>query len=260
MGSIKISRMSAGRSMAYAFALAAATFAMWFAARSAAFTWVTARTAMAQTTPRIPLTVKYKVAKYQASGQPVFSESSLAIRADGSRVTVRSVAGPDGTKYDQRFIDDLAASKHIVVEGATQSVTTYVLSDREVQRYRSATCDDGKYGGLILGYRVVTGKISAGSDRVLETSFAPDLGCLALREILLQVDANGTARTLLQKDATELRFGEPDPMLFAVPSWPERSPSEVSAEYQRRFAAPIPDQRADEGADRAYQARQSRRP
>ncbi|MCC7155371.1 MAG: hypothetical protein IT161_12415 [Bryobacterales bacterium] len=259
MKSIRIPHFDAKRGAAYACAITAASFAVWFAGRSAVVLWFAGRTAMAQTVDRTPVTVKYKVTTFWSDGQPAVSESIVAVRRDGSRVKTTFVTGPDGAAYQQRLIDDLAAGNHIVLESGTQSISTFVLSEYEIARFKQGGCEEGKVGGGILGYKVVVKVMGAGPGRVLEASYAPDLNCLPLQEVLSQVDANGASRVVLRKDAAEVLLGEPDPLLFALPPWPERSPSQISAEFVKKFGQPAGDPRADEAGDQAYYTRKSTR-
>lgn len=243
----------------YVFLAIAATLASWFLASSAVSTWFKVQAALAQTYPPTSLQAKYKVISFQTNGQSKQSESVFVLRSDGSEVEPRSVMAPDGKSYDQRIIINVQDSKRIFVDGITRSLTTMVLPDRDVEKYRARACDPGSEAGTILGHRVTKREISAGVDRMLETWIAPELGCVVLKQVLKQIDAKGVATPLLVKEAFEVSFGEPDPSLFVLPSWPERSPSQVAAEFARMFGV-RGDPRADEGADRAYYANQVRRP
>jgi hypothetical protein len=173
------------------------------------------------------------------------------------------VRAPDGDFYEQKIIVDVQTGKRILAEGVTQSLTTYLLSDKLVQTYRfpSSTCESGKEDGVILGQRVLLREIRAPSpnDRVVQSWYAPDLGCILLKDVLKKVNVDGTVSILFQKEATQITFGEPDPSLFVVPSWTERSPSEVSAEVKRRFGV-TESTMVKDARDRAYHAQQVRRP
>jgi hypothetical protein len=109
----------------------------------------------------------------------------------------------------------------------------------------------------MLGRRVVKRTISAAS-QVFESWYSPELGCVPLRERVTRVDSAGAARVV----SAELQFGEPDEKLFAVPAWPERSPSAVVALMERKFglSTGLSEGPGAKQKDRAYWSQQARRP
>ena len=85
---------------------------------------------------------------------------------------------------------------------------------------------------------------------------APALDCFALRETVTRHKAYSVADTLT------IIKGNPSPALFAIPAYyTERSPSEVGAEFARRFPERPPVFPASTAAklDQAYQLVQSNR-
>ena len=69
----------------------------------------------------------------------------------------------------------------------------------------------------------------------METWYAPAIGCQALRRIVRAAGRDGQYRTLLIKDATAVKLGEPEASKFNVPSWPERAPSEIAAAHAAKY-------------------------
>jgi hypothetical protein len=64
---------------------------------------------------------------------------------------------------------------------------------------------------------------------------APALGCFELQEIWTLGPADGPKHRLTRQ-AVYVMEGDPPPTLFEIPAtYPERAPSEVAAEFVRRF-------------------------
>jgi hypothetical protein len=72
----------------------------------------------------------------------------------------------------------------------------------------------------------------------MERWLALQLDCFPLKEIY---SSKGQIRTT--REATSIILGEPDPLLFDVPSsnWVERPPSEMTTELKKKY----PDKAAD---------------
>lgn len=65
------------------------------------------------------------------------TDSFYARRGDGSVVEWRARPAPDGKEYDQRTIYDIPTGAKVVLEGATESITTYPLSQRELSELQN---------------------------------------------------------------------------------------------------------------------------
>jgi hypothetical protein len=194
-------------------------------------TWITAT--RAQSTA---FTIQYNFSKNELSTGTV-----VARRSDGSRSESFIRTDPTGKQYNQRIIWDAGRRARIVLEAITESVTTYPLWASQIAALRRLTSDCGlganAESSTILGEKVFE-KVTPSplpDRRRLEEWVAPRLGCLALRERTLVPQSSGGDTVLSWKEAVFLTFKDPDPALFQVPAWPERRPSEVFAEYSRRF-------------------------
>ncbi len=233
--------------------------------------WFVARTVVAQGYRPPAMTIRYSITALEQGQQPVHTESFVAVRTDGSKVRPRLTTAPDGQVYEQKIVIDASKGKRIVVEGITQSLTTYALSDGEAKalEFARGQCEEksGNEEAQILGYKVLrstrpgSGTSSAAGTQgkaQLESWIAPELGCVPLREKFTMWDANGIAQTVFEKEALEIRLGEPDSRLFDVPAWPERTPSQVNELVHQKLNIPMkPGQsEGDKAADQAYWARQ----
>ena len=81
------------------------------------------------------MTVRYVESHFRSADGSLTSQSQKvwAVRSDGSVVEPRYSNAPAGQMYQQRIITDAADGKRIVVDGITESVTTYVLTGRAQQ-------------------------------------------------------------------------------------------------------------------------------
>jgi hypothetical protein len=207
----------------------------------------------------LPVTVHYVLTgSGPISGPPSQPGSDkqdqyFARRADGSTVQSRVVTGPDGKQYTQRTVADAAKGVRVVIDGVTQSITTYHLSKVAVAELRAPArrCgnDASPSGESLMGHAVVRTVLNANGR--IETFLAPDLGCVLLRERVYRPDANGNDRQVASKEAVAVMPGDPDPALFVIPDWPERSPSEVTSEMSKKFHLQPP-LGPDLAADQAY--------
>ncbi len=143
----------------------------------------------------------------------------------------------------QKKIFDLRTGKETWVEGQTESTTTYALGDQITTALKapSAKClnlpDAGGSGHL--GYRLVVSKNTTIPNQIVESWYAPDLGCLLMRETVQRVTSEGKSYLALSKEAVTVVAGEPDAQLFEIPAWAERSPSGVAQELSRRLGKDI---------------------
>jgi hypothetical protein len=188
---------------------------------------------------------------------PVMSE--LSIRSDGSTSEVRHMKAPDGRTYEQKVILDVRTQRETVVDAITESFTTYALSEQSVKaltnpKGRCATFTNARQESY-LGYRVLTISETFG-DRAVESSFAPDLGCVLMRQAVSQKAIDGQYHVVSRKEATDLKVGEPESTRFEVPAWRERSPSAVIAEFESKFNLRSSNSEGHLQKDKAYYARQ----
>jgi len=93
-----------------------------------------------------------------------------------------------------------------------------------------------------------------GTRTSLELLEAVALGCFALQENWTLSSKEAVERKIIRQ-AQFVTKGEPDQSLFSVPtSYVERPPSQVFAEYLRRYpeSHPLPAE-SDRGADEVYE-------
>lgn len=182
------------------------------------------------------------IVQYTFSKNALPTGTVVARRSDGSRSESFIRTAPNGKQYNQRIIWDVGREARIVLEAITESVTTYPLRASQVAALRRLTSDCGTGAdaeqSTILGEKVLK-KITPTplpDHRRLEEWVAPRLGCIALRDrTLIPQGSTGGDEVLMWKEAIFLSSKEPDAALFQIPAWPERRPSEVFAEYSRKF-------------------------
>lgn len=231
-----------------------------FVAAGTVTTWVASRSVVAQAFIPDAMTITYS----QTTGDGVTMPTKtliaeLSIRSNGSTSEVRHIQAPDGRSYEQKVILDVGTQREVVVDSITESVTTYALSVEGLKSLtnagaRCATFANAKQEAH-LGHRVLT-ITQMFSDRSIESSFAPDVGCVLMRQVISQKGMDGQYRIVSRKEATALRLGEPNPARFQVPAWKERSPSAVIAEFERKFQLKSSNTEAHLQKDKAYYARQ----
>lgn len=176
----------------------------------------------------------------------VQEESIVAVRSDGSIVEVRRRTAPDGRVVEQKRVSDAPSRKRTVVDGLTDSVTTYRISDTELPRMvtrteQCATSQPGAARVSMLGHEVVRDereyKHNASTKRV-DAWRAPALNCLALKETFTLTQADGSQFVTNLREVTSVVLGEPDASLFSIPvHYKERSPSEVFQQHDTRYSA-----------------------
>lgn len=189
-------------------------------------------------------------------------DSFYSRRSDGSSVESRVTTGPDGKQYEQRTVIDTARRARVVIDGMTESITTYPLSQARVESYkkRALNCvpeESSPSESTLLGYRILRRSQTLPAERYqrVETWLAPDVGCVILRSETFGHDGEGH-EVLASKEAASITRGDPDPTLFVIPNWQERSPSEVFAAYDAKFGTEAP-AAAGRGLDAAYLAAQN---
>lgn len=213
-----------------------------------------------------PFTATIKETRYGADGQEVYAEFHLfAKRRDGSNVLVMRRQDPAEAWIEVKRITDVGARRTIVVDPATESITTYPLSETVVNEYSAATHNCGgnpnEARSGVTGHQIIPLRrefaLSGSKMAVNEQWVAPALGCFPIRNSLT-VKVDGKVVGTVVRDTLFLAEAEPASSYFNVPSgYVERTPSEVLAEFARRFpgrrAASV---EAGQRLDAAYLAHQ----
>jgi hypothetical protein len=202
------------------------------------------------------------------SEQPTRTDVYLrAFRGDGSQVTVKRGQSPRQEWKETKAILDLTGRKRVSVDQFTESLTTYPLTAGDVTYYSSwpkSECTGRPQlpQSTLLGYEVRKVEKQLGSGTHLELLMAPALNCFELQETLTLGSA-GAPNHRITRQALYVIEGEPPAALFEIPaSYTERAPSEVAAEFVRRYPEhkpPFSDEAA-RGMDEAYQAHRQRQP
>lgn len=212
-------------------------------------------------------TVKRVQKVYRVStGEKVYTyESTYGRRSDGSSVEVRRIADPEGNTREQRVVIDLTGKRRLTLDGLTQSVTTYALSEAQVaeHRRRPACPVEPAERDQLLGFDVVrieertrTGK---GTGFRVEKWVAPALDCLPLRERVFVSHAGDRFELAWEAEVTSVELVEPPAEWFEIPAgYVERSPSAVLDEFRRRFPSSCSrcGERTDDILDQVYYAHQ----
>jgi hypothetical protein len=145
-----------------------------------------------------------------------------------------------------KLIVDTVAGQRVAVDPLTRSKTTYHLTPKAIFRhedFRQGACEkSGEEVQRIAGLeaRKFRQEISHGNPRrgshwktVVERWLAPALNCEPLKVDSSMVSPDGTVRGRTVDEVISVTMGEPKESLFAVPEYPEKSPSQVMAEYDR---------------------------
>jgi len=187
-----------------------------------------------------PFTAQVQERRYGENGDLVDLDiSTYARKSDGASVTLYQLEDPNGKKNTTRVIDDLSLKKRIAVKGLTESLSTTELSEKQIEfeKQKLINCAVNNTGEtrLFLGLRTYRCQIPmiGGS---LEYWAAPDLGCypLKLEGVKQRTDGSGRQAVTI-REVLQFTIGEPDPSLFAIPSWVEMDPITESAEFERRY-------------------------
>lgn len=182
-------------------------------------------------------------------------------KEDGSWVKVFKREFPDGQWRDVRVVFDLATRRRVTIDPATESVVTYAVRSGEpggLAAGVACTSQTGAERGRILGYEVIRAhrEFARGAGEVWQQDswLAPALNCFALKESATYGPPLAPYRST--REALWVAAGAPDASWFEVPPrYAEGSPSEVMAEFSRRFpAAAAPAERAAAGLDEVYRS------
>lgn len=190
-----------------------------------------------------PFTVTVKQIVYDPAGGVHKSETVvLAHRRDSSSVNTRSINRPDGSGVaEQRYVTDLAGGEEFMVDGLTESLTTTPLPANAIAFHKKPReCTNTSLGKeVVLGYdvsRSVTQHGGPGDIVRVEKWLAPALNCFPLKTSFLQGKSEADLRLVNAREALQVTVGEPAASLFEKPAgYVERSPSQRTAEYHRRF-------------------------
>lgn len=164
-------------------------------------------------------------------------------RSDGSEVRVTHLRSPEGELTEYRRIVDMGKRALIVLSPPRRSRTTFPYSQQAAEQARSdqqSLCRHPDPGSAesseMLGYEVFKHVIDlplTAADARIERFVAPELGCIALETRHFQRDAAGRHQLVSSERVLNVRIGEPDAALFAVPDdYVELSP----AQYAERVA------------------------
>lgn len=161
----------------------------------------------------------------------------MAIRSDGSRLEWKTMPSPDGTTHTIRTITDATRRTRTVVDDLTQSLITYKMGSDTAQSLRlaEATCQAMESRGTaeasrVLGHRAFRMEMDLPSKPVakkLQSWYAPDLGCMLLREVLSAAEPGKPGVPLAMRELSSITYGEPDSKLFDPPLYTDRRPSEM---------------------------------
>ena len=165
---------------------------------------------------------------------------TIARKADGSQVRFSPIELPDGSFSLPSNIFDVSG-KQITLAPETKSVTTLYIPAHHVPHFlaRMESClsgaeDPNAPRSTLLGYNVVEittqVKNRFGTDRD-DQWVAPALNCFALADTYTFGDGGWNESKVIR-----IVEGEPPEGWFAVPKgYTERSPSQVTAAYAKRF-------------------------
>lgn len=198
----------------------------------------------------IPFTAVKIDTHYDAKGEVSKTLQSLVgVRGDGSSVEVLSQTAPDGRQVAKKRLIDVMERKRMIIDGLTDSVTTYFLSEKAAAHYafkRLGTCVENAPSerSEMLGFSVEKRNSEiedAGNLLKVEEWVSPDLNCMALRQVVRVGPPGGPFVVDTITDIASLTRGEPDRSHFAAPTTGlvERSPGEVLAEFSRRYNRPF---------------------
>jgi hypothetical protein len=214
-----------------------------------------------------PFVASVEVTGFRPDGTVGHTEHYLyAMRTDGSWAELHRRQDPEGHWKEIKIICDFAQKRRVTVEGLTDSLTTYPVSQGSIASMKGtmSSCAGGAPSaqGNILGYGVVKVvkdfTVSAQQVSHLERWLAPALGCYELSSTsTLGPPLGPAARTVAQVIA--VAEGEPPSSWFSLPAnFVERSPSQIFAEYARRFpGASAPPAATGQKLDRAYESSQA---
>jgi hypothetical protein len=207
--------------------------------------------------------------RYPSGEQAKVDDSTFVQFADGSTVEILEQVSPAGAATQRRTVTDLNKRRNTVIDGLTESITTYKLSDKAVELRRGQTdptCSAPRSAARarLLGFDVVRLEeqraLPDGEIWKVESWRAPSLNCLRLKETFYLGRQDSPLSVTNVRLVTEVRRERPAASLLTIPAaYVERSPSAVVAEYQRRYAQAqdvCPTCLRMEAPDRAYHNQQ----
>lgn len=188
----------------------------------------------------IPFTYELNITNADPAGK-VFDEKVVkGVRADGSTVRIRMRHRPDGSTAEQRVINDFRTRHQTVIDGLTESQTTYPINERIVKESTlpPQTCTKNLKAphSNVLGYDTVLDRLAVEGDNMVTDYWrAPELNCLALQTQIFRIE--GGNQILLQtQSVANLDFkAPPDSWFETIANYTERAPGAVMAEYNRRY-------------------------
>lgn len=198
----------------------------------------------------VPSTVVYEKVSYDVPSRRcrATEQSVYAARSDGATCQAVRRKAPDGVEAVLRTIRDPNRGVVVSVEEFTRSLITQGMTSNEVSslRRRRAACPPGipDPSVTILGYathhirfETTCQECAVGYDFTTQTMdkwVSPELGCLPLRAVRGFVSKDGTAGISSVREAKAIVLGKPDQAWFEIPNYPERSPSQVVREFERK--------------------------
>jgi len=191
-----------------------------------------------------PFTATMESRSYNPDGTLSSSHQRLyAVRSNGTKIEILKIPTPDGRLTDGKSVTDLDAGLMVSAVEATESLITHPLRAETVAKYRRAptacTSDPTAEHSKILGYDVVRVKREwhvAGRFTLVDKWVAPALNCFALKSTSTGGAEGEPASYPYVQEVLFVLPGEPSPSLFEIPvGYVERSPSEMNAEFERRF-------------------------
>lgn len=218
-------------------------------------TLYTSRRADANGTETIkPFTAILHEVRFRSNGEAAYEEDyTVAFRSDGSSVNDYHRKLPTGQTVEVKVVEDFGRTQRVAVDYATESTSTYPLpSNYSAMTAKQASACNGAAGVSsnqppILGFKVVllheSHTYGNGKSNMHDRWEAPALNCFALRRVDFASRKAGEKPPHNEVVATKIVLGEPDPVLFSIPTnFVERSPSERHAEFEHRFGmrAPTP--------------------
>jgi hypothetical protein len=228
------------------------------------FRFVGARAVLAQAKSSLPKARRY-VAFREIGGPPADLGSVEAVlgfdvtRSDGATVHGRYQKRPDGQTYLQRRILFPDSGKEILVLDEVKSVSTTYLPDNHPRRFGLLTpdpekqCMEGKSPAIRTPKGILKEQglyqqipVFVVQDTIQNMTItewrAPSLDCYALRSEMERWDTKtGQIAARFERIATVINTDEPNPGLFEIPDWQERSPIGTEEEYFRRFKGGVID-------------------
>jgi hypothetical protein len=168
-------------------------------------------------------------------------------KSDGSEVNTTSVTAPDAQQSPGQLVQgfNVASKTQYMLESFTHSITTYYLSDAEVEsELNSKRCpsDINKskehstiFGLDVIRYRERTDFANTGGFSISDAWMARDLACFMLKEIYSESDGPWNRTSVIS-----LAKREPSSSMFDVPAnYVERTPSEFFAVWKNLFGTPF---------------------